>query len=391
MRIAIDIRLLARGGTTGIPGYTRELINELIAHHPEHEYALFYNSFSKKNPLPEAWRSAKNVTIHEHRIPNRLLNLSMRWFGFPTLEHFLKADVIWSPHFYFLPPSKTPRVITFHDLSFLHYPEHYSSKGRFWHAMQHAREQAQAATHLIAVSEATKQDLLDFYKISAGKINVIHSGVSSEFKKLAPNDSGLTNYRQANQLTRPYLLYLGTLEARKNLPLVIRAFSQLKVRPEFANYELVLAGKPGFGYEEIQDEIANCKCKNDIRLLGPVTDEERVYLYNQAKVFVFPSFFEGFGFPPLEAQACGTPVITSGRTSLEEILAGSALTINPWKPAELAQKIATLESDPKLREDLIQKGLVNAARFTWTTATKQTLTILENAARDERHRTKNSD
>ncbi len=370
MKIAIDIRLLAQGGTTGIPGYTKELIDSLLRFHPEHEYILFYNAFTKQ-PLPPQWRRAYNVTIVEKTIPNRLLNASFRLFNRPHFAIFSEADVIFSPHFNLLPRTKTPRVITFHDLSFLHYPQFFSMQQKIWHWMQESKQQAQNAARLIAVSQTTKDDLMHFYTIPEKNISIIYSGIGSEFKKLATDNQDLKLFKRRRSLEKPYILYLGTLESRKNLPLIIRGFSQLITRPGYSQYQLLLAGRPGFGYDQIKKEIACSAIPAAIRELGPVADEERVYLYNAARACVFPSFFEGFGFPPLEAQACQTPVISSNRTSLHEILSDSVVTVNPWKPAELTEAIIRLESDASFRNKIITSGIKNAQRFTWKQAAQQ--------------------
>jgi glycosyltransferase involved in cell wall biosynthesis len=370
MKVLIDIRLLARGGTTGIPAYTRELINSFITHHPEHQYILFYNAF-RRNPLPQTWRQANHVRIIEKNIPNRLLNLSYRLFNAPKLKE--GADVIFSPHFNLLPHTSTPRVITFHDLSFLHEKKFFSGQQRFWHFMQQYKKQAQQATRLIAVSESTKDDLINFFHIREEKIKVVYSGIGAEFKKLDNTDAAAVRLG----LLKPFILYLGTLETRKNVPALIRAFTLLKKDARFLNYELVLAGRPGYGYAAIKQEIARCKFKKDIRIFGPIADADRVYLYNLARVLVFPSWFEGFGFPPLEAQACGTPVIATDRSSLKEILGASAIAINPWRPAEIAESIVALETDTKLRNEKITAGLKNVKRFTWETAATETLNILQ--------------
>lgn len=375
MNILIDIRLLARGGTTGIPGYTRELVNELIVNYPQHHYILFYNAF-RKNPLPQSWRSASHVTIVQRSIPNRLLNLSYRFFKRPALP---KSDVIFSPHFNLLPATTTPRVITFHDLSFIHYPNFFSRQQKFWHQMQQYSEQAKTAAHLIAVSEHTRHDLTHVLGITEEKISVIYSGISGEFKPLPKNDPGLKSFATTFGLTRPYILFFGTIEARKNPIALIRAFAQLKNNPAFKDHELVLAGGTGLHISEIKEEVRRSGVAKDIRFLGRIADENRVYLYNLARAFVLPSFFEGFGFPPLEAQACGVPVVSSGRTSLGEILNGageSAIETSPWRPAELALALEKIEADSALRKRLIEAGIKNAARFTWKKAAEQTLAVL---------------
>jgi glycosyltransferase involved in cell wall biosynthesis len=302
------------------------------------------------------------VTGH---IPNRLLNLSFGFLNRPQPAVLQKTEVILSPNLDILPQTQAPRVITFHDLSFIHYPEFFSPKDHAWHRLQHYAKQAQAATRIIAVSEFTKQDLINILKLPAEKIDVVYSGINCSFRQISPQSPELTNYQQAHQLTRPFILYLGSLEPRKNLPLLIKAFTELKKQRQFNDYELVFAGRPGYRANEIMSLAHQSPVSKDIRFLGSVADEDRVFLYNLARVFVFPSWFEGFGFPPLEAQACGTPVIASNRSSLPEILGESALLVDPWKVHELAKAISSIESDSKMRDTIIAAGLQNANRFSW--------------------------
>jgi len=377
MRITIDIRLLARGGTTGIPGYTRDLIDALITDSADNHYTLYYTGL-RREPLPEHWRNNPKVSIATETIPNRLLDLSFRLsdaLKFAPAKPVGNPDLVFSPHFNLLPKLTVPRVITFHDLSFLHYPQFFSGQQRLWHRLQNYHKQAKEAEHIIAVSEFTKADLINLLGIPSEKITVIYSGINPSFKKLAASDPQLTNYQLTNKLTNPFFLYLGSIEPRKNLQLLVRAFSELKSDDKFKDYELVLAGKAGFQSGEIFKLIDDSSASSDIRVLGAVADSDRVYLYNLARAFVFPSWFEGFGFPPIEAQACGTPVIASGRTSLPEILADSALYIDPWNVSRLAEQMKTIENDESLRSRIISSGMANSERFNWQSTALQTLKV----------------
>lgn len=377
MRITIDTRLLTRGGTTGIPGYTRDLITTLSRRHPEHQYTLFYNAFLGKNPLPLTWQTNPHLTIASHSLPNKLLDLSIRTLHWPPLEKFAPADLIFSPHFNLLAKTRTPRVITFHDLSFLHYPEFYQPRKRLWHWLQQCAAQAAAADHLIAVSKFTKSDLINFFKIPEEKITVVYSGVGSEFKPITPNNPHLSKYRVVNRLNIPFILSLSTLEPRKNILQLIGAFELLKQRQAFKDHELILAGRPGYQSEAIARAVKQSPYAKSIRFFPLVEDKDRVYLYNSARVFVFPSFFEGFGFPPLEAQACGVPVVAADRASLPEILGETALLTDPWHTGELADAIDAIETNSKLRENKITAGLTNAQRFPWSAAADSTAAIFE--------------
>lgn len=372
MKILIDARLLSNGGTSGIEEYTRNLLSNLWQIDQKNEYQLFYNGLRKLPITHNSQLITNNYGLIDWKIPNKLLDFSTRFFRFPAIEDFIKTDLIFSPHFNILTTKKIPRVITFHDLSFLHHPQFFSWKQKFWHWMQNVKTQAQAADKIIAVSEFTKSDLVNIFGIQPEKIEVIYSGISDSFGKIASSVS-----RRTRNDDKPYILYLGTLEPRKNVAAIIRAFNILKREPAFQDWQLILAGRPGWLYQNIIKEAGRSLYKKDIIFLGPVRAEERVSLYNSARVFVYPSFFEGFGFPPLEAQACGCPVVVSDRTSLPEVVGRGALLINPWKIEELANAIKEAAANQILRARLIKEGKANAKRFTWKKSAEETLKIFQ--------------
>src|SRR3989344_8002101 len=330
MQILADIRLLGRGGVSGIEEYTRNLLTSLLTADKSNSYTLFYNGLRSK-PLNF------QTKIINWRIPNKLFDMSARFLGWPAIDKIVKTDLVFSPHFNVLKTAKAPRIVTFHDLSFLHHPYFFSRRQRFWHWLQGIKEQARRADKIIAVSEFTKSDLVNLLGVPTEKIQVIYSGISEEFRK-TPIPHTLNPCLPAGR-ARPYILYLGTLEPRKNVTAIIRAFNILKTDPSFRDWQLVIAGRPGWLFKNILKEAKLSVWSDDIVFKGAVSGDERVLLYNLARGFVFPSFFEGFGFPPLEAQACGCPTVVADRTSLPEILADSALLVNPWKVEDLAGAI----------------------------------------------------
>lgn len=374
MQILTDIRLLAQGGTTGTSAYTADLLEALFKLDTKNQYRLFYNAF-KKRELPVGWHHQDHVRILDRKIPNRLLYLMFRFFNGPNLECFGEADLIFSPHFTILPKTKTPRVITFHDLSFIHHPEFFSKKQMFWHWLQNYKKQAQEATHIIAVSEFTKYDLVNVLKIPEEKVTVIYSGVNEEILGLHKDQEYQEKMHARYQFDKPYFLSLSTIEPRKNIIALIRAFAFLKEDPIFKHHQLVIAGKPGFEAEKVFAEAASSKHFKDIIFLHSVSDKDRVYLYSWSRAFVYPSFFEGFGFPPLEAQACSVPVVAADRTSIPEVLGKSALLFNPWSVTELVEKLYALETNDSLRRDIIERGRKNVARFRFEKTAQETLSV----------------
>lgn len=361
MRILIDVRLLGKGKTSGIEEYARSLVDALLAK-GEDDIGLFYNGV-RKAPLPERWQKRARVSVLDWRMPNKLFDLLARTLDRPDIEHSFRPDVVFSPHFNILPKTSVPRVITFHDLSFLHYPELFLFRQRLWHWLQDYRGQALRADRIVAVSEFTKSDLVNLLGVPEERVRVVHSGVSDIFR---PQDAQeVADFRKEHGLLRPFLLYLGTIEPRKNLRAVIRAFNLVKQDKAFADFELVLAGPRGWLYREVLEEAGRSPFRSDIRFWGTVPDIERPLLYASAALFLYPSFFEGFGFPPLEAQACGTPVVVSDRTSLPEIFGSSAALAEPWRVEEMADAASRLLTDMAARTEAIRKGFENAKRFRW--------------------------
>ncbi len=374
MRILADVRLLSRGGTSGIEEYTRNLLSAILKLDKENEYTLFYNAF-RKEPLnlAEPIAAYQNLKIVDWKVPNKILDFSSRILGWPAIDKLIPTDVIFSPHFNIFKSQATPRVITFHDLSFLHHPEFFSFKQRFWHWLQDYRRQARSAAKIIAVSEFTKSDLVNLLGIPEEQVEVIYSGIDPGFRRLPKKR--LEIFQRERDLYYPFILYLGTIEPRKNVAAVIRAFNILKRRPGYSDFRLILAGRLGWLYKGVLREAKNSPFKKDIIFWGPAKNSERVLLYNLARVFVYPSFFEGFGFQPLEAQASGCPVVVSDRTSLPEVVGDSALRVNPWNLDEIAEAIHQVIGPSRGR--LIESGLENIKRFSWEESAKRTLAVID--------------
>ncbi len=368
MKIVVDTRVLGRGNVSGVEEYTRHMVDALLQENTGDQYEFFSSGLSRA-PLPENW-IRENTSVRVWGIPNRFLDASIRLLGMPHIEP-RDADVVFSPHFNALPKPRTAkRVITFHDLSFLHFPEFYPARKRFWHWLQGYKTQAREADMLVAVSEFTRRDLMSAFGLHETKVRTVYSGVNPFYRKLAPDDPKHVAMMRDWRLARPFLLFVGTLEPRKNISGLIRAFDVVKSDPYLRELRLVIAGKRGWLCDTIFRDAARAKWKDDIIFWGEASHEELRILYNLAEAFVYPSFFEGFGFPPLEAQACGTSVITSNRSSLPEIVRDSALLVDPWKVGELADAIRMLLKGSALKERLINKGSENVKRFTWKAAAR---------------------
>jgi len=377
MKILIDVRLLGRGGFSGIEEYTREMVSNLLQIDRKNQFILFANQFLKsQNAHLKTWLNNPNVTLVNWHIPNRALNLSARLFHIPPIDSQVHADVVFSPHFDALSVRKAPHIIAFHDLSFLHHPDFFNRRRRLWHWLQNYQLQAKRAAYIIANSEFTKHDIINLLGIPEEKVTVIYPGVNKIFQKISLNDPEFVRFKKQHALPDQYILSLSTLEPRKNIPAIIKSFSLIKRDPTFHNLKLIIAGKPGWLYREILRTAKESPFSEHIRLWGPVENKDRVFLYTGARVFVYPSFFEGFGFPPLEAQMSDCPVIVADRTSLPEIVGNSGILINPWRIDELASAIKSILTNTHLREEFVKKGKENAQQFTFEKAAEKLHSLL---------------
>ena len=241
------------------------------------------------------------------------------------------------------------------------------------------RRTAKKASRIATVSEYSRQDLLNIYKLPPEKVVVTYNGVESHFtpRPDLPNES--QEIRSRYGISRDFLLAVGSLQPRKNLIRLIRAYAKLRgERADFAP-QLVIVGRRLWLTHEIFDEVKRSRWAGDVILTGYVADEDLPALYRAARAFVYPSLFEGFGLPPLEAMACGTPVVTSGVSSLPEITGDAALLIDPNNEQSLASAMVEIVSDDLLRAELREKGIARAKRFTWRDAAEKTLRLYQEA------------
>ena len=372
MIIGVDIRPMA-GLRTGIQEYTERILAHMIPLAPEHTFKLFFSSF--REPIPDRpWMHLPNVEIIHRRIPNNLLFFTGSIFGYPLIDDLIGgADVFFSPHFFLAPLStKCRRVTTFHDLSYLRFPEFFTWRKRWWHTIEmDPSQQARFSNQIIAVSESTKTDLVDYYNIDPANIAVVYSGTDMG----RPSNDTLSQFKKNHNLPERFILPVGTLEPRKNISGLVRAFNILKNHTGNEDAELILIGKEGWQFQDIFKEIHSSPYKSQIRHLGHVVDNLAPY-YALATVCVCPSFFEGFGFPVLEAMACGCPVIASANSSLPEVLGDAGLLINPYNISEITESLQVALSDSQVRARMIRRGLAQSAKFTWENSARRTLGIL---------------
>ncbi len=407
--IAIDLRCLLSPYPTGVATYTRELLTAIFKIDSTNHYYLFTNS---SRPLPTdyfPWR-ANNIRYIHTRWPNKLLNVLLA-LGLikldrliikkiktntspPTTHSTLPAlDAFYSPNFNFTSLSPNIRhVLTVHDLSFEFFPHFFSYKQRLWHRTLQPKQQAKRATHICVPSENTKRDLVKQYHTQPEKISVLYPGLSNNFiastasskKSASESTSKLNQMRGKHNLPEPYFLFVGALEPRKNILNLITAFELFSQHQSLPNpysrppnsYHLVLAGPPGYGYQTLLRRIKKSAYKKNIKILGYVDEADKPLLYQAASAFVYPSLYEGFGFPVLEALSQSVPVITSNRSSLPEITGSAAWLVNPNMPTEIAVGLRTIVTSEETKNRLSKGGLDRSTCFSYEEMVKNFLHTL---------------
>ena len=351
MLIGIDIRPLMHPVRTGVGEYIYELLDALFKIDKQNQYFLFYNSSGDvlKN-LPK-WEQ-ENVHYAGFKYPNKLFNLALLIFKQPKLDRLIlkkikqynnvtikqsdNLDYWFSPNINFTAISKKCRqILTIHDLSFEYFPDCFSLKRRLWHKILNPKKAYQRADMILTPSENTKRDVIGEYKISEDKIKVIYPGLSEKFR--ANSSEPIENLKKKYNLPDKFILFLGTLEPRKNIIGLIEAFNASELRT--IGYELVIAGAKGWKFKPIMDLIAK---SDKVRYIGYVDMADKQGLYVLAGIFAYPSLYEGFGFPVLEAMFAGAPVITSNRSSLPEVVRDCAYLVNPNNVDDIAQGLLKL-------------------------------------------------
>jgi len=374
MLIGIDASRSTAGQRTGTENYSLYLIRELLALNTSHRFRLYFN----QAPSPGLFSEKA-----EHRIiPFTRLWTHLRLSG----EMFRHApDLLFVPS-HVLPLIHPRRsVVTVHDLGYLYYPEAHTLTQNAYLRWS-TRFNAHAAATVLADSEATRQDLVRHCQISEEKISVVYPGRDKALTRVS-DPATLAGVRTRYGLSESYLLYVGTLHPRKNLVRLVQAFSLLIQSPTsnsqspIPNLQLVLAGQKGWLYDEVFAQVRKLGLTGRVILTGYVPDADLGALLSGARAFVYPSLYEGFGFPVLEAMACGTPVICSNVSSLPEVAGDAALQVDPLDTDALAQALHHVMSDYGLCRTLVERGHRQVRRFSWQRCAQEVLQVFDEAAR----------
>jgi len=368
MRICIDVSPAVHH-RAGLGRYAQELTAALLAVDPENDYVAFYYRAAEARVDPSLDR-LPHLTTNLDTKPWRMSTLLAHLMRFPQ-DRLLPRIALFHATDHLLPRlTQVKSVFTLHDLIFRFYPEMHKPLNRWFLTLMIPRF-LQAADAVIAISESTKRDAVKTYGLDEAKIKVIYEGVNSRFRT-RPRDV-ISAVRHQYGLPERYILSVGTIEPRKNLTSLLEAYRAL--RDGGSEFKLVIVGKKGWLYEGFFRKLYELGLEQEVIFPGFVPDEDLPAVYSAAGLFVFPSLYEGFGLPVLEAMACGAPVISSTTSSLPEVTGEAALLVDPKSVEALTRAIRDVLDNKELRDELRAKGPRQAAKFTWDTAAHETLAI----------------
>ena len=367
MNISIYVQPLINKQKTGIGFCAAGTVGSLIEKYRESFYTLEYFDYKNSKEHADKLRSFGRencITAQCGWFPYLLYRLLWNFIPIPYHIFFKsKPDITHFFDFYVPPGVRGKRVATVHDMSYKVYPETVRLKTKLMLNLSLKRS-CKRAHKIITVSEFSKQEIIRYMNINADKIVVAPNGLAHDIFKPQTDIQKTEAVKQRYNIQGEYFLYLGTLEPRKNIERLVEAYSALK--KETSNVPLlVMAGRKGWLYDSIFKKVKELKLEQSIIFTGYAEDEDTPLLLSGATAFVFPSLYEGFGLPPLEAMACGTPVLTSNCSSLPEVVGDAAILVDPYSVAEITQGMKNLMTDENLRTELSQKGMERAKLFTW--------------------------
>jgi len=371
MLIGIEATRANRATKTGVEWYAWHVIQEL-------------KKLTQGNGKSWVLYSNKILTGGLEVLPDNWYEVRIKWpFAYGWTQFRLsyemyrrKPDVIW------MPGSTLPRVmpkqtvITVHDIGFHRLPKLYPRRQVQVHERA-MKEIAKRAARIITVSEFSAREISEAYGIDPKKIAITYNGIDHNVYRPINDSEAIENRLRRYRIPRPFFVAVGRLETKKNITTLIKSFTALKTRRGVGDpHRLVLIGTRGYGYDEIKKEIENSTVKSDIIELGYIPESDMPYILNAAEALIHPSWYEGFGIPPIEAMACGCPVISSNAASLPEVCADAAIYFAPGEPEELTSALSRLIDEPGLKERLKVSGVSRAAKFTWKATAEKTLPVL---------------
>jgi len=380
MKIAINVTPLNVPKRTGIQNYFFNLCKYLPLVDKKNEYIFYAHSYrhykSLKFTIGEfALNNFKNTLVKISRIPAPILSLMWERANILSAEYLIGPVDIFHTSEKLNPPLKNAKLImTIFDITPIKF-EAYHKECTIKSYANNLPKVLRKVDMVIAISQCTKNDILEYFGniISEDRIRVVPLAADEQYRQI--NDENLINeIKTTYKIYKPYILFVGTLEPRKNITNLIRAYNILPASLK-RNYHLVICGKKGWYYDEIFETIKELKLEDKVIFTGYVPDDTIPLLMNGAEVFVYPSFYEGFGLPPLEAMSCGTPVISSNISSIPEVVGDAGILINPKDIEELSDAITRTLNNGDLKRQLISRGLQQAKKFSWEKTAKETLEV----------------
>ena len=353
MRVAIDIRKIH---DFGIGTYVRNVVRELARLDSTSEYILIGR--------PEDRELAGQLGPNFRAVSNQSGNYSvLEQFSIPLLLRRERADVFHAPHYVLPPLVGCPSVVTIHDCIHLMFPQYLPNRLATGYARAMMWNATHRSAHVLTVSDASKRDILRFFAIPPERITVVHNAIDAQVGRL-PSDEEVARARERFQLHAPFVLYVGNIKPHKNVDRLIEAFALVR-SGALADVKLLIIGDEISKYPTLRRAVHRHKLHKHVRFLGFVDERTLASLYRLATVFAFPSLYEGFGLPPLEAMASGTPVVTSNLSSLPEVVGDAAILVDPYDVTAIAHGIRRVLLDKELRDQMRTRGLERASAYSW--------------------------
>ena len=360
MRVAIDARKLH---DFGIGTYTRNLLRHLARIDRESDYVLLCH----EPDLGIGGRLGANFRTVLERSPSYSVR---EQFHVPWVLHRERPDVFHAPHYVLPPAARCRSVVTIHDCIHLMFPQYLPSRMAYAYAKASMWMAARRSHRILTVSEASKRDIIHFFNVQPEKVVVVYNAIDERFRA-TPSQEDIARVRERYQLAQGFVLYVGNIKPHKNLVRLIEAYDLLR-RRGFDELKLLIIGDEISKLPALRRAVHKHKLHKHVRFLGYLPDDTLAILYRLAAVFVFPSLYEGFGLQPLEAMACGTPVVTSNVSSLPEVTGGAAVLVDPYEVESIADGVERVLTNTELSAELRRKGIARAREFSWEQSVART-------------------
>lgn len=380
MRIGIDATPITNRSGTGY--YTQKLIEFIGRADSENQYILFCPGDYKSHLEHPGMFDYPNFRVVEVRARSQAARFVWKQLKLPRQIQRLGIDLFHYPSFIASLRADVPSVVTVHDLCFALFPETFSWLHRSYYNFIIPRSVTLCAA-VIADSDSTKEDILKHLAAGNGSVNTIHLGVDPVRFYRVMDESQRGRMREKYDLPEDFILYVGTLEPRKNIPRLIRAFAY-GVASKGLPHHLVIAGRKGWRFDEIFHEVRALDLSGRVHFPGYVETLELTVLYSMARALAYPSLYEGFGLPCLEAMSCGTPVIASDRSALPELVEDCALTVDPLSVDSISNALHKICSDDECHRSLSERGFKRASHFSWLTTARKTVAVYNRAFAETR-------